>query len=392
MMQSVREDEKMIAIRVSTDRTDPIYPYALKRAHDILIKAGARPDRSFYDDSGFGFIFQGCSALSGGQPAVKTLALLESEPAFRLVQVEMMHGEDRKRLPVPSAKPDTGQDGTEDKSTAVDSFSCHVFSLPFYQALANMAEAALFAELCRPYGFGSVTLRDTGSHTDMTVAMMLDSIDLIRDTIAALTEDIASDFTLLRQAGRKLEGKLLEASGGVNTYKGALFSFLVIIGAVTSRRKALLNAAKPAVYARTLQQAVKEFAAPLDADYDTEAKTPGRRSFEKYGQPGARELALSGYENLLLDWWPRFRQGRDISLLIPKILSETWDTTTISRGGFGMLMTLRQIALGSQSLDDQKMLSDWCVRHSLSTGGSADLIALLYFIDLFERFRGLITC
>lgn len=263
--------------------------------------------------------------------------------------------------------------------------------------LGTLAEAALWSELCRLDGFGSVTLNSNGSHTDMNPRLMLQGIGVIGRSLAALDRDVWMSFDRLREAGRRIERTLLEVTDGVNTHKGALFHILILTAALM--RLPTLDTIPLNAFAESLSAAVKDIAEPLRHDLaaadalpeaDRESLGHGLQSYLKYGHAGARQEALYGYETLLTRWLPRFAAGQELRPLLAEILHRTWDTTTLKRGGFGMLQTLRHMALRVGDTADLEALSRWCEERGLSTGGSADLIALLYYAYLIYRFRGVL--
>ena len=103
-----------------------------------------------------------------------------------------------------------------------------------FELLGNLTESSLLAELCRPLGFGCVTANSQGAHKDMDFLLMLKCIPLIGNAIKNLSEKDCESFEALREYGKKQEKKLFDLTGGVNTYKGALF-LLLILNACTFR-------------------------------------------------------------------------------------------------------------------------------------------------------------
>lgn len=289
--------------------------------------------------------------------------------------------------------------GRHEKKQVTDAydslFASHLASLPLFRQLGLLAETAMWGELCRLHGFGSVTLNSNGSHRDMQLTHMLASIEQVADGIRSLTPDAMAALPALRAHGRTVERAMLEATGGINTHKGALFHLLIATAAVWSMRDQLNDEMQLKRFATKLMQAVIVLAAPLQddlaaADTGEAPESQGLQSYLRYGHAGARQEAIRGYEQLLTRWLPRFTAVPELMPLLPEILHRTWDTTTLKRGGFGMLQTLRQMALGTSGEGDLAYLSAWCEKNELSTGGSADLITLLYYVHLIFRFRGVL--
>ncbi|HHT45025.1 MAG TPA: hypothetical protein GXZ89_05990 [Fastidiosipila sp.] len=365
-----------------------------------------------YDELGAFLAF----GLNGDKEEVKSFGLtLEDSPLGRLVDIDVYYLDEEK--PAVLSRTDLGRGARScflcddeavicrrlerhaapDLRTAFDSiYEAYLKELPFFERLATLAEAALWNELCRHYGFGTVTLNSKGSHRDMDVPLLLASIRVIGDGIRSLNETDVSSFDRLRQKGQAMEAAMFNATDGVNTHKGAIFHLLIATSAIYRRPELLHAETGLKTYIFALHEEIKEIAAPLLgellaidelADDEKVKLKGGLKSYVKYGHGGARQEAIRGYETLLKKWLPRFSAVPEIEPLLPEILERTWDTTTLERGGFGMLQTLRMMALRAGSKEDLAYLSAWCEEHDLTTGGSADLIGLLYYFYLIYTFR-----
>lgn len=275
-------------------------------------------------------------------------------------------------------------------------FEAWLESLSFSEKLAFLAESALWSELCREWGFGTVTLNGSGSHEDMDLRLILDSIRAVGDGLKQMSSADLSSFDSLRAYGKKMEDSMYTRTAGVNTHKGAIFHLLIATAALFRQSNLLTSETGLKDFIFTLQAEIKSLTAPLFAELEAvealseEEKalcSGGLASFLTYGHAGARQEAIQGYETLLKKWLPRFSAIPELRPLLPTMLEHTWDTTTLSRGGFGMLQTLRMMARRAGSEEDLQYLSKWCEEHGLTTGGSADLIALLYYFYLVYRFR-----
>ena len=127
--------------------------------------------------------------------------------------------------------------------------------------------------------------------------------------------------------------------------------------------------------------------------------TAGVRLFRKYGLTGARGEAESGF-NLIQTLLPQFdeyhpleREHRLLILLL-HLMATNPDTNVVHRGGLDGLHFIRQTA--QDLLADQHAVSDKailtralmkfdtaCIERNLSSGGSADLLALaIFFLSL----------
>lgn len=256
-----------------------------------------------------------------------------------------------------------------------------------FELLGNLTESSLLAELCRPLGFGCVTANSQGSHRDMDFLLMLECIPLIGNAIKNLSGKDCKSFEALREYGKKQEKKLFDLTGGVNTYKGALF-LLLILNACTFRiikeKKAFAD----------LSKEIAAFSLPLKKDFELKACSPSSlQAFNNLGSGGVRGLALSGFAEHFQNWLPlykkTFSEGGDFVKIIVKMIETTCDTTIIKRKGEKALLEVQKKAHSLLCIEEGpaqeraiKEFSEWCEKNNISTGGIADKIIILYNIDI----------
>ncbi|MBV1709110.1 MAG: citrate lyase holo-[acyl-carrier protein] synthase, partial [Erysipelothrix sp.] len=98
-------------------------------------------------------------------------------------------------------------------------------------SLENQTAFALLAEVSASPKFGLVTPFSSGIHEDMNIDTFIDSIAVISKEIAKANElefrDWTSYFNDLRAIGKVAEQKMFKATRGINTHKGAVFTFLM---------------------------------------------------------------------------------------------------------------------------------------------------------------------
>jgi hypothetical protein len=93
------------------------------------------------------------------------------------------------------------------------------------QAIGRAATLALYDELALSPKPGLVTLTDAGSHTDMDARTFMRSLSALRGyfvRIAALGAE-GAPFEELQRCGIDAEARMLAATGGINTHRGAVF-------------------------------------------------------------------------------------------------------------------------------------------------------------------------
>ena len=91
--------------------------------------------------------------------------------------------------------------------------------------LGRAATLALYDELSLAPKPGLVTLIDRGSHDDMDAHTFMRSLFSLRRYFAQIAEAGAcgADFAVLERCGIAAEARMLAATGGVNTHRGAIF-------------------------------------------------------------------------------------------------------------------------------------------------------------------------
>ena len=259
-----------------------------------------------------------------------------------------------------------------------------------FELLGNLTESSLLAELCRPLGFGCVTANSQGAHKDMDFLLMLKCIPLIGNAIKNLSEKDCESFEALREYGKKQEKKLFDLTGGVNTYKGALF-LLLILNACTFR---IIKEKKTFA---DLSKEIADFSLPLKKDFELKACSPASlQAFNNLGSGGVRGLALSGFAEHFQNWLPlykkTFSEGGDFVKIIVKMIETTCDTTIIKRKGEKALLEVQKKAQELLCINYKPVkeiaiteFSAWCEKNNISTGGTADKIIILYNLELVRE-------
>ncbi|XTB04781.1 citrate lyase holo-[acyl-carrier protein] synthase [Treponema denticola] len=259
-----------------------------------------------------------------------------------------------------------------------------------FELLGNLTESSLLAELCRPLGFGCVTANSQGSHKDMDFLLMLECIPLIGNAIKNLSAKDCASFEALREYGKKQEKKLFDLTGGVNTYKGALF-LLLILNACTFR---IIKEKKSFA---DLSREIAAFSLPLKKDFELKVCSPSSlQAFNNLGSGGVRGLALSGFAEHFQNWLPlykkTFSKGGDFVKIIVKMIETTCDTTIINRKGEKALLEVQKKAHSLLCIEEGPAqetsiaeFSAWCEKNNISTGGTADKIIILYNLKLIRE-------
>jgi len=149
------------------------------------------------------------------------------------------------------------------------------------QAIGRAATLALHDELALAPKPGLVTFADPGSHADMDAYTFMRSLFALRRyfvRIAALGVQ-GAPFHELQQCGINAESRMMAATGGVNTHRGAIF----MLG--------LLCAAAGAAF----QKIAGPIDAPAYSDHEIEAGKSYRyavSALDRTGNESARTAAV----------------------------------------------------------------------------------------------------
>ena len=254
--------------------------------------------------------------------------------------------------------------------------------------IAHLACDALQAELNTTPKPGLVDRHDNGAHKDMDVAIMSRSIHALRPFFIQLALEGFTrgenyelpDAQVVRHIGIEAEKSMLNATGGVNTHRGALFSL-----GLTTLAASWCMARDGIVGSKQLRELIMQVA----EQFSPTAGTHGNTAVNAHRVTGALDLAKAGYHQLFTEWLPCYRAylAEDATTachrLLLLIMSQLDDTNVIHRVGYDEAQKVKQEA---QNLHDnystagmEAMNRDYIARN-ISPGGSADMVALTIFI------------
>ena len=106
--------------------------------------------------------------------------------------------------------------------------------------ITNLAYKALIKEVELTPKPGLVDCANNGSHKDMNIDTFYASANAIKPFICKFIK-CGNSFDNLRKVGIECEEKMLNATKGINTHKGMIFSLAVICGAIGSVGTSCLN-------------------------------------------------------------------------------------------------------------------------------------------------------
>ena len=273
------------------------------------------------------------------------------------------------------------------------------------EQIAGTACRALLYEVCTTPKPGLVDRDNSGSHRDMDIFTYMSSASALYPYFRKCAEtgirtaDLPpeSTFARLRAPGRDAEGLMLEATGGVNTHKGAIFSVGLVCGALG--RLAPEARKDPAAVLRECGAMTQGLTARAFKNLTPEnARTAGQRFFLEYGIRGIRGQAEDGFPAVLKAGLPALEQGLSEGLSLNDagcaallhILAAEADTNMIARSSLETAEEARrtlQTLLEKTPYPDRETLKSLDFRYigqNLSPGGSADLLAICYFLHFIK--------
>ncbi|MCM1319065.1 MAG: GNAT family N-acetyltransferase [Muribaculaceae bacterium] len=257
--------------------------------------------------------------------------------------------------------------------------------------LEKVATSALITELELTPKPGLVDLHDTGSHTDMDAKLMRKGIEAIRPCFKkmarqglSLNDELNQYVASLVKLGQQAERDMLEATNGVNTHRGAIFSMGLAI-ASTAR---LLAEGKP-LTADNLSQQIAQTAQAISPARGTH----GADVRVRYNAGGALASAQDGYSEMFSSWIPQYREfqsatetfaGEHLIRLLLNIILTLQDSNALYRAGKDGAFRAQQLAaeaLQNLTLSALARLNDEFVKLGISHGGAADMLSLTIFCN-----------
>ncbi|MCW2512613.1 MAG: mdcB [Mycobacterium sp.] len=274
--------------------------------------------------------------------------------------------------------------------------------LALTHVIADVAVAALRTEADLTPKPGLVDGRGSGAHVDMTRQTLHDSAEALREAFAecaaaAVQFEMGSQLRMrIGVIGREGERRMLAATGGVNTHRGALWA----LGLLSA------GAARSGVTAEAIGFAAALAAIPDPAS--RERLSHGQDARRRYGARGAAGEAQGGFPHVTAYALPTLRRARRDGADEPtarldallSLIARLDDTCLLHRGGRRGLRAVQSRAAkvlragGSGTSEGQAhfaALDRLCAEQRLSPGGSADLLSATLFLDALDE-RSSATC
>lgn len=265
------------------------------------------------------------------------------------------------------------------------------FTQPLTPAtIGREATRALYHELALCPKPGLVTPRDRGSHRDMDAHTFMRSLFALRSYFVAIAELglKGADFPALERCGIHAETRMLAATGGINTHRGAIFMLGLLCAAA-----GVLSHKGDRPSPERLRAALRLcWGEALDARALRLPSLPGGIAARQYGLRSASTEAALGFPVLFETAVPALIAGLARGLTVQQARLDTLfhvmavldDSNLAHRGGLQGLRHAQRLAshflaaggAGSPGgMEAAHAIGRDFVARNLSPGGAADTLA-----------------
>jgi triphosphoribosyl-dephospho-CoA synthase len=264
--------------------------------------------------------------------------------------------------------------------------------------VGQLAEQCLRLEVQTWPKPGLVSHVDNGSHGDMDATTFYRSAAVLRSFFSELVEAGAQGaaMTALRKIGLRAERAMLEATGGTNTHRGAIFGLGLLCAAAGWRK------AHPGDSTCSLGEIVAHRWGDDILGGPRLTTSHGETAHRRYGAGGARQEAADGFPGIYRVGLPALDAARNITgdaeaarvQACFALIATVEDTNLLHRGGIAGLRFaqqatrafLRRGGVGQMEWRRHaEAIHRAFVARRLSPGGAADLLAMSLFVSALGR-------
>lgn len=275
--------------------------------------------------------------------------------------------------------------------------------------IGDMAGSALLEEVYTAPKPGLVDPLSNGAHRDMNLLTFKRSTNALlpyfhefAETGIHMSEKPEGCFLKIRQIGIQAENAMYEATGQVNTHKGAVFTMGILCAAAGSCFKKYGQVSISSLIMQEQKMVRNILLNELDSiQFKNRKDTHGQKNLCTYGSRGIRGEAADGYPSVVNLALPVIRQGKKegrhwnlvkIQTLFT-LMSQVEDGNILSRcrrEGLREVQKLSQeflLAGGAYSqgaMEELIKLDTYFIHKNYSSGGCADLLAASIFLSEIE--------
>ncbi len=266
-------------------------------------------------------------------------------------------------------------------------------TLPYIVSM--LAKQSLQEELDTTPKPGLVDKSDSGAHQDMDYALMNKSINALHPYFTKLAllgfNEKLADINSIRSIGIEAEKAMFDATNGINTHKGALFSMGIVVFCAAHILYKVINGSNNngndfEISKQSLQDLIKKIA----DQFSQPQETHGNDVLKTNNIKGALAMAREGYEELFSSWLGFYQTNKDnefcLHRLLFLIMSTLDDTNIYYRKGKQTAQNVKNEAKQMFSSNDFSIyelqkLNNKYIRENISPGGAADMLSLTIFIS-----------
>ena len=264
------------------------------------------------------------------------------------------------------------------------------------EKVGRMAIGALYREVALAHKPGLVSPMDSGSHTDMDFSTFVRSLQALRGYFPAIARlgMQTPTYTQLQYCGVEAEQRMLQATNGVNTHRGAIFN----LGLLCAASGVEIALGGPCSAESVSRRVAGMWGSAILASSKTINNSHGAVVQRRYGSGGARAEAAAGFPSAINIGLPAYRtalartqcpQQAAVQCFFT-LMAELEDTNLLWRGARQGLNFAREAA--TTFLDEGGVYTNgWqgraqalhteFVSRRLSPGGSADLLGVVLFLQ-----------
>lgn len=282
--------------------------------------------------------------------------------------------------------------------------------------IGTLAKKALLEEVYTTPKPGLVDLYSCGAHSDMDIHTFERSASALHPWFMRMAEQGRTTcgtpeklFEEIRKTGLLAEQAMYQATGGVNTHKGLIFTLGIFCAsagrclyenkAITIERLVDIERQMTEVILTKELEDIRKRNAVSTEEHNL---SHGERNLKKYGTVGVRGEAIAGYPLIVNLALPVMRQGlkekqswnriKLQTLLV--LMSQMEDSNILSRQNPEMLQKMHTEAEdflrtgGAYTKDAYAILTEMdhnYIERNMSPGGCADSLAVTIFLEMITQ-------
>ena len=278
--------------------------------------------------------------------------------------------------------------------------------------IGSLALEAMLFEVSATPKPGLVDRNNSGAHKDMDFFTFMKSAASLAKSFVEFSQEgfaggankipPAEIFPAVREIGVVAEKRMFEATGGINTHKGEIFSLGLLSACAGylegSGREVTADDVMTLAGEMCAEICERDFAGVRDKN--PAMLTKGERVYLTHGITGIRGEAEAGYPSVRIAGLPALREyisrgmnlNDALSMTLIHIMAHAHDTNIISRHDVktaDYVMTLARGMIESGfGIEDIRRLDGEFIGRWISPGGAGDLLAVTFFMyAISERYN-----